>query len=173
MYIYFSAAACNRLLQFCLITIDSEPEVILRQENFEELLHHEVANLTARDSLRLKQESVLFSALERWAGSECRRRGVEPTPFNKRAVLSDEIWYNVRYLLMNDKEFIQGPMASGILSSEESAYIVSRILGHGRFQEHRSVRYSYSRHIIITFICTFNLHFLLMGHTDPPYCSEE
>ena len=122
------------------MVIDSEAEAILCQESFEELLHQEVANLTCRDSLRLQRESVLFSSLDRWAASECRRKGEEPTPANKRAVLSDDIWYNVRYLLMTDKEFIQGPMASGILSTEESAYIVSRILGHDQSQQRRSVR---------------------------------
>ncbi|XP_057321443.1 BTB/POZ domain-containing protein 6-A isoform X1 [Microplitis mediator] len=129
------AVACTRLLMACLAVIDSAPDQVLRQEGFEELTVEEIASLASRDDLRLAKESVLFGALEKWAASECRRRGIEPTSHNKRSALSDEIWYSVRYLLMNDQEFIQGPMASGILSSEESAAIVAKILGHSNQQD--------------------------------------
>lgn len=119
--------------------IDSEPEAVFDQEHFEELNSAEVEELACRDSLRLANESTLFHALDRWAASECRRNGVEPSASNKRSALSDDVWYSVRYPLMTDREFIEGPMASGILSSEESAYIVARILGHTRNDESEEV----------------------------------
>lgn len=119
--------------------IDSEPEAVFDQEHFEELNSAEVEELACRDSLRLANESTLFHALDRWAASECRRNGVEPSASNKRSALSDDVWYSVRYPLMTDREFIEGPMASGILSSEESAYIVARILGHTRNDENEEV----------------------------------
>ncbi|XP_017885760.1 BTB/POZ domain-containing protein 6-A isoform X2 [Ceratina calcarata] len=125
-----TAALCTRLLHACLDVVDSEPEAVFAQERFEELDSAEVEELSCRDTLRLTNESALFRALDRWAASECRRNGVSPSATNKRSALSDEVWYSVRYPLMTDKEFIDGPMASGILSSEESALIVSRILGH-------------------------------------------
>ena len=99
--------------------------------------------MACRDSLRLANESTLFHALDRWAASECRRNGVEPSASNKRSALSDDVWYSVRYPLMTDREFIEGPMASGILSSEESAYIVARILGHTRNDESEEVRFKH------------------------------
>lgn len=129
------AVACTKLLKACLTVIDSAPDEVLREEGFEELTVEEIASLASRDDLRLAKESILFEALEKWAASECRRRGIEPTSHNKRSAVSDEIWYSVRYLLMNDQEFIQGPMASGILSSEESAAIVAKILGHSNHQD--------------------------------------
>lgn len=122
--------------------IDSEPEAVFDQEHFEELNSAEVEELACRDSLRLANESTLFHALDRWAASECRRNGVEPSASNKRSALSDDVWYSVRYPLMTDREFIEGPMASGILSSEESAYIVARILGHTRNDENEELRNS-------------------------------
>lgn len=115
--------------------IDSEPEAVFDQETFEELSSVEVEELACRDTLRLANESTLFYALDRWAASECRRNGVEPSANNKRSALPVAVWYSVRYLLMTDREFIEGPMASGILSSEESAYIVAKILGHPDSQE--------------------------------------
>ncbi|CAK9833239.1 BTB/POZ domain-containing protein 6-B [Anthophora retusa] len=124
------AAVCTRLLLACLDKIDSEPEAVFSQEHFEELNSAEVEELACRDTLRLANESILFNALDRWAASECRRNGVEPSASNKRSALIDDVWYSVRYPLMTDREFIEGPMASGILSSEESAFIVARILGH-------------------------------------------
>lgn len=119
------------------------------QEHFEELNSAEVEELACRDSLRLANESTLFHALDRWAASECRRNGVEPSASNKRSALSDDVWYSVRYPLMTDREFIEGPMASGILSSEESAYIVARILGHTRNDESEEVCF-------LTFFSTVN-----------------
>ncbi|XP_012350263.1 uncharacterized protein LOC100864627 [Apis florea] len=136
------AAVCTRLLTACLNVIDSEPEAVFDQEHFEELNSAEVEELACRDSLRLANESTLFHALDRWAASECRRNGVEPSASNKRSALSDDVWYSVRYPLMTDREFIEGPMASGILSSEESAYIVARILGHTRNDESEELRNS-------------------------------
>ncbi|XP_015609054.1 BTB/POZ domain-containing protein 6-B isoform X2 [Cephus cinctus] len=124
------AEACSGLLSACISIIDSDPATVLCQECFEDLSSKEVADLACRDSLRLAHEGTLFAALERWAASECRRRGLDPTAFNKRASLPEEVWYSVRYPLMNDREFIEGPMASGILTSEESAFLVGRILGH-------------------------------------------
>ncbi|XP_076301326.1 BTB/POZ domain-containing protein axundead isoform X2 [Lasioglossum baleicum] len=134
------AEVCTRLLLACLDEIDSHPRVVFSQEYFEELNAKEVEQLACRDTLKLKNESILFYALERWAASECRRHGVEPSASNKRSVLSDKVWYSVRYPLMTDKEFIEGPMASGILSSEESAAIVARILGHTQSQDGEELR---------------------------------
>nr|XP_012146354.1 PREDICTED: uncharacterized protein LOC100879125 isoform X2 [Megachile rotundata] len=131
------AAVCTRLLLACLEVIDSDPEVVLNQERFEELTAAEVEQLACRDTLRLANESTLFFALDRWAASECRKQGMELLASNKRTTLSDEVWYSVRYPLMTDKEFIEGPMASGILSSEESAFILARILGHSENQEEK------------------------------------
>ncbi|XP_015435747.1 PREDICTED: BTB/POZ domain-containing protein 6-B [Dufourea novaeangliae] len=136
------AAVCTRLLLCCLHVIDSNPEAVFNQEQFEELHAAEVEELACRDTLTLTNESILFYALDRWAASECRRHGVEPSASNRRNALSEEVWYSVRYSLMTDKEFIEGPMASGILSSEESAIIVARILGHTQNSEGDELRSS-------------------------------
>nr|KAF7416651.1 hypothetical protein H0235_011182 [Vespula pensylvanica] len=124
------AAACTELLLRCLSVIDADPSTVLLQERFEELNAKEIKEIACRDTLRLPNEAILFAALDRWAASNCRKHGIEPTSSNKRASLSDEVWYSVRYLLMTDREFIDGPMAHGILTSKESAFIFAKILGH-------------------------------------------
>lgn len=124
------AAKCTKLLLKCLDVIDLNSANILQQENFEELSAQEIAQIARRDTLYITSECILFSALDRWATAECRRQGMEPLPACKREVLSDDICFSVRYLLMNDREFVSGPMASGILTNEECAYIVSKILRH-------------------------------------------
>lgn len=134
------AVACTTLLAACLTVIDTNPDDVLSQEKFEELTAQEVVNLSSRDELRLTKESILFNALDKWSAAECRRNGIEPTPFNKRSVLSDDTWFSVRYLLMSDKEFIQGPMTSGILSSCESAAIVAKILGHNKNHQNNMIQ---------------------------------
>ncbi|RLU18957.1 hypothetical protein DMN91_009315 [Ooceraea biroi] len=129
------AAVCTRLLLGCLSVIDSNPAAVLQQERFEELSAQEILQLASRDTLNLTNEFILFSALDRWAAAECRRQGIEPVPVNKRAVLSDDICFSVRYLLMNDHEFLNGPMASGILTNDECVHIVFKILGHSNNPE--------------------------------------
>ncbi|KOC64500.1 BTB/POZ domain-containing protein 6-A [Habropoda laboriosa] len=124
------AVLCTRLLSACLHKIDVESDTVFGQQHFEELNSVEVEELASRDTLKLTDESILFNALDRWAAAECRRNGIEPSASNKRSALSNDVWYSVRYPLMTDRKFIEGPMASGILTSEESALIVARILGH-------------------------------------------
>ncbi|KYN20232.1 BTB/POZ domain-containing protein 6-B [Trachymyrmex cornetzi] len=140
------AAMCTDLLLKCLTVIDSNPVKVLHQEYFEELTAQEVAQLAHRDTLNITSESILFNALDRWAAAECRRQGVEPLPVNKRAVLSDDVCFSVRYLLMNDQEFVSGPMASGILTNEESVHIVSKILRHPEDPKNESIRSSAAVH---------------------------
>lgn len=137
--LHVAAAVCTDLLLKCLSVIDSNPERVLHQEHFEELSAQEVASLARRDTLNISSECILFSALDRWAAAECRRQGVEPLPVNKRVVLSDDICFSVRYLLMNDREFVSGPMASGILTNEECVHIVSKILRHPESSKNDSV----------------------------------
>ncbi|XP_070157767.1 BTB/POZ domain-containing protein 2 isoform X2 [Polyergus mexicanus] len=140
------AAVCTDLLLKCLSMIDSNPATVLNQERFEELSIREVAELAFRDTLNLGSECILFSALDRWGAAECRRQGIEPFPINKRLVLSDDICFSVRYLLMNDREFVSGPMASGILTNEECVHIVSKILGHPESSKNDSLRGSTAVH---------------------------
>ncbi|XP_012054529.1 PREDICTED: BTB/POZ domain-containing protein 6-B [Atta cephalotes] len=140
------AAMCTDLLLKCLTVIDSNPVKVLHQEYFEELSAQEVAQLAHRDTLNITSESILFNALDRWAAAECRRQGVEPLPVNKRAVLSDDVCFSVRYLLMNDREFVSGPMASGILTNEECVHIVSKILRHPEDPKNESIRSSAAVH---------------------------
>ncbi|KAG5332250.1 BTBD6 protein, partial [Acromyrmex heyeri] len=140
------AAMCTDLLLKCLTVIDSNPVKVLQQEYFEELTAQEVSQLAHRDTLNITSESILFNALDRWAAAECRRRGTEPLPVNKRAVLSDDVCFSVRYLLMNDREFVSGPMASGILTNEECVHIVSKILRHPEDPKNESVRSSAAVH---------------------------
>lgn len=140
------AAVCTDLLLKCLSVIDSNPARVLNQEHFEELSAQEVAQLACRDTLSIPSESILFCALDRWAAAECRRQGIEPLPVNKRAVLSDDVCFSVRYLLMNDREFVSGPMASGILTNEECVHIVSKILRHPESSKNDSFRSSAAIH---------------------------
>lgn len=139
---YIAAAVCTDLLLKCLSVIDSNPARVLNQEHFEELSIQEIAQLARRDTLNISSECILFFALDRWAAAECRRQAIVPLPVNKRTVLTDDVCYSVRYLLMNDREFVGGPMASGILTNEECAHIVSKILRHPDSTKNDSVSIS-------------------------------
>jgi hypothetical protein len=87
-------------------------------------------HICERETLTVPLESVLFDALVRWCNRECKRKRLELSAENKRAVLGEETLFAVRYLLMSSEEFLAGPMQSGLLNQTEINVILGYILHH-------------------------------------------
>jgi len=57
-------------------------------------MDHEVLRLIAlRETLTVLSESVLFDTMVRWCNCECKRRRLELSAENKRAVLGEDRLY--------------------------------------------------------------------------------
>lgn len=121
---------CGALHHNCLQYIDLHSQEVLEQEQVEDLDLEGLRLIAERETLALTSECVLFDALVRWCNRECKRRQLELSAENKRAVLGEETIHTVRYLLMSSKEFLAGPMPSGLLHQNEITVILGHILGH-------------------------------------------
>ncbi|XP_026464436.1 BTB/POZ domain-containing protein 6-B-like [Ctenocephalides felis] len=119
---------CSALLHNCLLVIDEHAETILQQERIEELSFTDLEIITGRPCLRLASETTLFDAMHRWSLSECRRRKTDSTAASRRRVLGD-VSYRVRYLLMTEKEFKEGPQKSELLDPVECELVLARLRG--------------------------------------------
>jgi hypothetical protein len=121
---------CGALQHNCLQYIDMHAKEVLEQEQVEDLDLDGLRFIAERETLNVPLESVLFDALVRWCNRECKRRRLELSTENKRAVLGKETLYAVRYLLMSSEEFLAGPMQSGLLNQSEINMILGHILHH-------------------------------------------
>ncbi|CAL8125267.1 unnamed protein product [Orchesella dallaii] len=108
---------CVWLLCQCLAFIDVHGAKVLESDEMEELDRPYVAFLLKRDSLDVC-ETAVFSAIVRWAETECKRQHLPLTPESKRKVLHDLIYF-VRYFQMAPWEFQTGPEESGLLKQSE------------------------------------------------------
>lgn len=119
---------CSALLHNCLLIIDEYAEAVLQQERIEELSFTDLEIITGRPCLRLTSETTLFDAMHRWSLSECRRRKTDLTAASRRRVLGD-VSYRVRYLLMTEREFKEGPQKSELLDPVECELVLARLRG--------------------------------------------
>lgn len=121
---------CNALKHNCLQYIDQHAKEVLEQEELEDLDREELRLIALRETLTAPLESALFDALVRWCNCECKRRRLELSAENKRAVLGEDTLYAVRYLLMSSEEFLAGPVQSGLLNPSEISEFLGYILHH-------------------------------------------
>lgn len=121
---------CNALKHNCLQYIDLHTKEVLEQEELEDLDHEGLRLIALRETLTVPLESILFDALVRWCNCECKRRRLELSAENKRAVLGEDTLYAVRYLLMSSEEFLAGPVQSGLLNPSEISEFLGYILHH-------------------------------------------
>ncbi|XP_063241685.1 BTB/POZ domain-containing protein 2-like [Bacillus rossius redtenbacheri] len=124
--------ACSALLHNCLQFVDLHADEVLSQEAVEDLDAATLTDIARRPTLALASEAVLFAALERWSGRECRRRRLELSPKQRRRVLGEEALFSVRYGLMTSEQFLAGPMQSGLLDEAEVTALLALVLGHPR-----------------------------------------
>ncbi|KAJ9594991.1 hypothetical protein L9F63_013713 [Diploptera punctata] len=118
---------CGALHHNCLQYIDQNASKVLVQEQVEDLDIEVLRLIAERENLDLISERILFDALDRWCNRECKKRRLELTAENRRAVLGQDILFCVRYLLMTPNEFLEGPMQSGLLNQVERSVISAHI----------------------------------------------
>lgn len=90
----------------------------LKSEGFVDIDMSTLESVLGRETLNCKEMHLLEAALN-WAGAECNRREIEPTPQNKRAVLGSAL-YLVRIPTMTLEEFANGAAQMGILTQQET-----------------------------------------------------
>ncbi|XP_022907398.1 BTB/POZ domain-containing protein 6-B isoform X2 [Onthophagus taurus] len=106
------------LMQRCWEVIDAQAEMALKSEGFVDIDISTLESVLGRETLNCKEMNLLEAALN-WAGAECIRQDVEPTPQNKRSVLGDAL-YLIRIPTMTLEEFANGAAQLGILTQQET-----------------------------------------------------
>lgn len=82
-----------------------------------------VKNLVNEEALN-GDEIIIFKICMMWAEAECENNNVEKSSDNLRKMLINaDILNKIRWLTLSLKEFEEGPMKSGILTSDEIQYI--------------------------------------------------
>ena len=109
----------KQFIDECLHVIDVCADLALNSPMFLHIDEETLKLILRRETLNTK-ELHIFEACLRWAGQECERKNLEPTPANKRKVL-DRIIHLVRIATMSLDDFANGPAQSGVLSPEETA----------------------------------------------------
>ena len=106
----------KNLLDHCWKLIDRQTKVAL--ESAESIERSVLEALVERDTLNIK-EIDLFTAVSRWATSECGKQGLEAGGIVKRKVVGDHVIKAIRFPLMTEEEFTSVVINSEILSAEE------------------------------------------------------
>ncbi len=114
---------CSALMKDCLELIDSEASAVLESEDLEDVDVSALKMIVCRETLRLKSEVEVFTALMRWSSRECKRQRLELSVDNRRKVL-EGAQYLVRYLTLDRDEFVR---SCALLSEEEQDALMSAI----------------------------------------------
>ena len=111
----------------CWEMIDNKTSEAVTSDAFNDINQKTLINLLKRESLKI-EEVQLFQAVLKWSESECSKKGMEVTGKNKRAVLGDAI-YQIRFLSMSEKEFVQFVSLTDLLPGEEILPIIHKFNG--------------------------------------------
>nr|KAG5705939.1 hypothetical protein BaRGS_010829 [Batillaria attramentaria] len=101
-------------------------EEVLGCDDVEDLCHECLVHVVGADNLICKEEQV-WDTLDRWAGRECERRGLEQTDINKRIMLGPAL-YHARLPLLSPQVFVEKIAARSLLSEEEKVDVMRHFL---------------------------------------------
>ena len=126
----------EKVVNLCWKMIDRQTEAVLRQS----IERPQVEAIVTRDTLKIG-EVKLFTAVDKWATSECAKKGLTPDGKTKRTVLGEQIIKAIRFPVMDQYHFSTLVSGNGILSDEEVSHIQKyfdkTLDGPVGFPEHR------------------------------------
>ena len=104
----------EKVVNLCWKMIDGQTQALLRQP----IERPQLEAIVIRDTLKI-EEVKLFTAVDKWATSECEKNGLTPDGKTKRTILGEQIVKAIRFPVMERHEFSRVVTPIGILSSEE------------------------------------------------------
>ena len=134
----------EKVVDLCWKMIDRRTEAVLRQP----IERPQLEAIVTRDTLKI-EESKLFTAVDKWATSECEKNDLTSDGKTKRTVLGDQIIKAIRFPVMDKYYFSSVVTPSGILSAEEVSllqkYFDKTLDGLVGFPEHPRLPYDLVR----------------------------
>ena len=107
------------LVDQCWEMIDRECGEALKSEGFATIERSFLEEIIKRDTLTIK-EVDLFKAVDLWATKECERQGLSGDGNVKRHILGEAIVEQIRFPVMDQKEFADVVLDSEILTQQEA-----------------------------------------------------
>ncbi|XP_046412978.1 uncharacterized protein LOC124176140 isoform X1 [Neodiprion fabricii] len=115
------------LMEKCLQIICTKTNSVLSKPSFEEIEIGTLVTVFEQEELEINSEIELFSAAERWARSECIRKGLDPEDSKSlRSVIGNALT-KIRFLTLSPQEFAEGPAGSSLLNQDEAFAILMNI----------------------------------------------
>ena len=106
------------LVDQCWEMIDRETPGVMKSEEFVTIERSLLEEIVKRDTLTIT-EVDLFKAVDLWASKKCGRQGLTGDGNVKRKILGEKIIKEIRFPVMEEKEFASVVLASEMLTSEE------------------------------------------------------
>ena len=99
----------------CWEVIDYNAEVIVADESFLDVKQELLLSFVERSSARIRKETTLFQALDRWAAKRCEEASMTVNGENKRRFMGEDLLHQFRFSLMSPNEFSDVVMPTDIL----------------------------------------------------------
>ena len=111
------------LVDQCWEVIDSETVEAVKSEEFATIERSLLEAVVKRDTLTIR-EVELFKAVDLWATKECERQGLAADGNVKRRILGEGVVKEIRFPVMEEKEFADVVLDSEILKPQELVNMV-------------------------------------------------
>lgn len=119
------------LMEKCLQIIRTKTDEVLKESSWEDVELGTLLKVLEQDDLQISSEIELFSAVERWAKSECSRKSLDPTNGKSLKSVIGNALLKIRFLSLTPQEFAEGPGMSSLLTKDEAFAILMNILCTG------------------------------------------
>ncbi|KAL0113023.1 hypothetical protein PUN28_012334 [Cardiocondyla obscurior] len=119
------------LMEKCLQIIRTKTDEVLKESSWEDVELGTLLKVLEQDDLQINSEIELFTALERWAKSECARKTLDPANGKSLKSVIGNAFLKIRFLSLTPQEFAEGPGMSPLLTKDEAFAILMNILCTG------------------------------------------
>ena len=123
----FLESKAEAMADVCWGYIDSVPNDFFSSRSFVNIKKTTLDALLTRNTLCCS-EMAIFKAVMEWVDHQCRLQDLKVTRLNRRDILGDSI-YKIRFLVMEQSEFIKNVVGAGLLTDDEVIPIVKFMNG--------------------------------------------
>ena len=113
----------KNLVDRCWKVIDEQTEAAVKSDGFVTIERCLLEAIVLRETLTIA-EIELFKGVELWATKECERRSLQADGKQKRRILGEQIVKGIRFPAMQQRDFANVVLDSGILITEEIIQLV-------------------------------------------------
>ncbi|XP_019889176.2 BTB/POZ domain-containing protein 2 [Ooceraea biroi] len=115
------------LMKKCLDIICTRTAEVLNESSWENIELATLLTVLDQENLKISSEIELFTAVEKWAKSECCRKCLDPANREDLRFVIGDAFSKLRFLSLTPQEFATGPALSPMFSQDEAFSILLNI----------------------------------------------